>query len=126
MGKLDWRTVSFKTRIEETPNYQGNAVVNYTSHNEAYTRVIEHKHFEMFGQEVYDCPKTVVSEEYSTEYKEGLEPYYPVNDDRNNALAEKYRKLAEQEDGVVFGGRLGQYKYYDMGPIIEQVQKMTI
>lgn len=121
LGKLDWRTVSFKTRIEGTPNYQGNAVVNYTSHNEPYTRVIEHKHFEKFGQEVYDCPKTVVSEEYSTEYKEGLEPYYPVNDDRNNALAEEYRKLAEQEEGVVFGGRLGQYKYFDMAPVIEQV-----
>lgn len=121
LGKLDWRTVSFKTRIEDTPNYQGNAVVNYTSHEEPYTRVIEHKHFEMFGQEVYDCPKTVVSEEYSTEYKDGMEPYYPVNDERNNALAEEYRKLAETEDGVIFGGRLGQYKYYDMAPVIEQV-----
>lgn len=124
LGKLDWRTVSFKTRIEDTPNYQGNAVVNYTSHDEPYTRVIEHKHFEMFGQEVYDCPKTVVSEEYSTEYKDGMEPYYPVNDDRNNALAEEYRKLAEQEEGVIFGGRLGQYKYYDMAPVIEQVLKL--
>ena len=85
-GKLDWRTVSFKTRVEDTPNYQGNAVVNYTSHEKPYTRVIEHKHFEMFGQEVYDCPKTVISEEYSTEYKEGMEPYYPVNDERNNNL----------------------------------------
>lgn len=121
LGKLDWRTVSFKTRIEDTPNYQGNAVVNYTSHDEPYTRVIEHKHFEMFGQDVYDCPKTVVSEEYSTEYKEGMEPYYPVNDDCNNALAEQYRNLAEQEEGVIFGGRLGQYKYYDMAPVIEQV-----
>lgn len=126
LGKLDWRTVSFKTRIEDTPNYQGNAVVNYTSHDEPYTRVIEHKHFEMFGQEVYDCPKTVVSEEYSTEYKEGMEPYYPVNDDRNNALAEEYRKLAEEEKNVIFGGRLGQYKYYDMAPVIEQVLNMTI
>ena len=120
-GKLDWRTVSFKTRIEDTPNYQGNAVVNYTSHDEPYTRVIEHKHFEMFGQEVYDCPRTVVSEEYSTEYKYGMEPYYPVNDERNNVLAEEYRNLAEKEEGVIFGGRLGQYKYYDMAPIIEQV-----
>lgn len=126
LGKLDWRTVSFKTRIEDTPNYQGNAVVNYTSHDEPYTRVIEHKHFEMFGQEVYDCPKTVVSEEYSTEYKEGMEPYYPVNDDRNNALAEEYRKLADSEDGVIFGGRLGQYKYYDMAPVIEQVLNIQI
>ncbi len=121
LGKLDWRTVSFKTRVENTPNYQGNAVVNYTSHNEPYTRVIEHKHFEMFGPEVYDCSKTVISEEYSTEYKEGMEPYYPVNDERNNFLAEEYRKLAEQEEGVIFGGRLGQYKYYDMAPIIEEV-----
>lgn len=121
LGKLDWRTVYFKTHIENTPNYQGNAVVNYTSHNEPFTRVIEHKHFEMFGQTVYDCPKTVVSEEYSTEYKEGMEPYYPVNDERNNLLVEKYRQLAEKTDGVLFGGRLGQYKYYDMAPIIEQV-----
>ena len=120
-GKLDWRTVSFKTRIENTPNYQGNAVVNYTSHEEPYTRVIEHKHFEVFGQEVYDCPKTVVSEEYSTEYKPGMEPYYPVNDDRNNALAEQYRELASKETDVIFGGRLAEYKYYDMAPIIEKV-----
>lgn len=120
-GKLDWRTVSFKTRIENTPNYQGNAVVNYTSHDEPYTRVIEHKHFEMFGQEVYDCPKTVVSEEYSTEYKPGMEPYYPVNDERNNTLADKYRKLALAEKEIIFGGRLGLYRYYDMAPVIEQV-----
>lgn len=121
LGKLDWRTVSFKTRIEDTPNYQGNAVVNYTSHEQPYTRVIEHKHFDMFGQEVYQCPKTVISEEYSTEYKEGMEPYYPVNDDRNNALAEQYRQLASREQDVIFGGRLGQYRYYDMAPVIEQV-----
>ncbi len=122
-GKLDWRTVSFKTRVDDTPNYQGNAVVNYTSHKEPYTRVIEHKHFEMFGQEVYDCPKTVVSEEYSTEYKPGMEPYYPVNDDRNNALAEQYRELASKETDVIFGGRLAEYKYYDMAPIIENVMR---
>ena len=120
-GKLDWRTVTFKTRTEDTPNYQGNAVVNYTSHDEPYTRVIEHKHFEMFGQEVYECPKTVVSEEYSTEYKEGMEPYYPVNNDRNNALADQYRQLAAQEPTVIFGGRLAEYRYYDMAPIIEKV-----
>lgn len=124
LGKLDWRTVSFKTRVENTPNYQGNAVVNYTSHEEPYTRVIEHKHFEMFGQQIYDCPKTVVSEEYSTEYKDGMEPYYPVNDDRNNALADEYRKLAEKEADVIFGGRLGQYKYFDMAPVIEQVMNL--
>lgn len=126
LGKLDWRTVSFKTRIEETANYQGNAVVNYTSHNEPYTRVIEHKHFEMFGMEVYDSPKTVVSEEYSTEYREGMEPYYPVNDDANNRLAEQYRKLAQEEENVIFGGRLAQYKYYDMAPVIEQVLNLEI
>lgn len=120
-GMLDWRTVSFKTRVEDTPNYQGNAVVNYTSHTEPYTRTIEHKHFEMFGQEVYDCPKTVVSEEYSTEYKDGMEPYYPVNDERNSALAEKYHQLALQEKNVIFGGRLAEYKYYDMAPIVEKV-----
>ena len=124
-GKLDWRTVSFKTRIEDTPNYQGNAVVNYTSHDEPYTRVIEHKHFEMFGQEVYDSPKTVVSEEYSTEYKPGMEPYYPVNDDRNNALAGQYRELASKEQNIIFGGRLAEYKYYDMAPIIERVMNIT-
>ena len=123
-GKLDWRTVSFKTRIEDTPNYQGNAVVNYTSHDEPYTRVIEHKHFEMFGQEVYDSPKTVVSEEYSTEYKPGMEPYYPVNDDRNNALAGQYRELASKEQDIIFGGRLAEYKYYDMAPIIERVMNI--
>lgn len=126
LGKLDWRTVSFKTRIENTPNYQGNAVVNYTSHEVPYTRVIEHKHFEMFGQDVYNCPKTVVSEEYSTEYKEGMEPYYPVNDERNNLLAEQYRQLAEKEADVIFGGRLAQYKYYDMAPVIEQALSLFV
>ena len=124
LGKLDWRTVSFLTRTEDMPNYQGNAVVNYTERQVPYTRIIEHKHFEMFGQEVYDCPKTVISEEYSTEYKQGMEPYYPVNNERNNALAESYRQMAEKEQNVIFGGRLGMYKYYDMAPIIEQVMKL--
>lgn len=121
LGKLDWRTVSFKTRIENTPNYQGNAVVNYTSHEQPYTRIIEHKHFEMFGQDVYKCPKTVISEEYSTEFEDGMEPYYPVNDERNNRLASMYRELATQEEDIIFGGRLGQYMYFDMAPVIEQV-----
>jgi UDP-galactopyranose mutase len=125
-GKLDWRTVNFKTRIENIPNFQGNAVVNYTSHEKPYTRIIEHKHFEMFGDAVYACPKTVVSEEYSVEYAEGMEPYYPVNDERNNAIAEEYRRLASQEDGVIFGGRLGQYRYFDMAPVIEQVLGLDI
>lgn len=126
LGRLDWRTVTFKTRMEDTPNYQGNAVINYTSHEVPYTRVIEHKHFEMFGQAVYDCPKTVVSEEYSTEYKPGMEQFYPVNDERNNALADQYRELAAKEENVIFGGRLAEYKYYDMAPIIEKVLKLEI
>lgn len=123
-GKLDWRTVSFKTRVENTTNFQGNAVVNYASHDVPFTRVIEHKHFEMFGQEINACHKTVVSEEYSTEYKEGMEPYYPVNNDRNNQLADKYRELASKEKDVIFGGRLAEYKYYDMAPVIEEVMRI--
>ncbi len=124
LGRLDWRTVFFKTRVECTPNYQGNAVINYTSHDVPFTRVIEHKHFEMFGQAVYECPKTVISEEYSTEYKPGMEQFYPVNDDRQNALADRYRTLAAQESNVIFGGRLAEYKYYDMAPVIEKVLKI--
>lgn len=124
LGRLDWRTVTFKTRIEDTPNYQGNAVINYTSHEVPYTRVIEHKHFESFGQAVYDNPKTVISEEYSTEYQPGMEQFYPVNDERNNALADQYRALAAKEQNVIFGGRLAEYKYYDMAPVIEKVLNM--
>lgn len=120
LGKLDWRTVEFKTRVLDMSNYQGNAVVNYTSHEVPYTRVIEHKHFEQFGDEVYANPKTVVSEEYSMEYCQGMEKYYPVNDARNNELAEQYKLLAAQEKRVIFGGRLAEYKYYDMDDIIEK------
>jgi UDP-galactopyranose mutase len=119
LGHLNFRTVRFETEVIDKPNYQGNAVVNYTDREVPYTRVIEHKHFEMFGQQVYDCPKTVVSREYSTEWKPGMEPYYPVNDERNNALANDYRALAEKEENVIFGGRLAEYKYYDMAPVIE-------
>lgn len=126
LGCLDWRTVSFKTRVEKIPNYQGCAVVNFTSHEQPFTRIIEHKHFEMFGQEVYDCPNTVISEEYSTEYKHGMEPYYPVNDDCNNALADNYRSLIAQERNIIFGGRLAEYKYYDMALIIEKVFSLNI
>ena len=125
-GKLQYRTVSFETVVEDTPNYQGNAVVNYTDREVPYTRIIEHKHFEMFGQEVYDCPKTVISREYSTEWKPGMEPYYPVNDDRNNELADKYRNLAAKESDVIFGGRLADYRYYDMAPIVEQALAIEI
>ncbi|MDO5524616.1 MAG: UDP-galactopyranose mutase [Prevotella sp.] len=119
-GKLNYRTVRFEQEIINTPNYQGNAVVNYTEREMPYTRIIEHKHFEMFGQEVYDCPKTVISREYSTEWKEGMEPYYPVNDSINSELYAKYKALASQEKDTIFGGRLAEYKYYDMAPVIEQ------
>lgn len=124
-GKLNYRTVRFETEVLDSPNYQGNAVVNYTEREIPYTRVIEHKHFEMFGQEVYEIPNTVISKEFSTEWKDGMEPYYPVNDERNNKLAIEYRKMAEKEENVIFGGRLGQYQYFDMAPIIEQVMKLT-
>ena len=126
LGKLEWRTVSFEEEILDIPNYQGNAVMNYTEAEVPYTRIIEHKHFEMFGQEVYDCPKTVISREYSKEYKDSMEPYYTVNDECNNALAEQYRDLAEKEQNVIFGGRLAEYKYYDMAPIVEKVLNMQI
>lgn len=126
LGKLNFRTVRFEQEILDTPNYQGNAVINYTEAKVPYTRVIEHKHFEMFGQEVYKCPKTVISKEFSTEWQSGMEPYYPVNDDRNNQLADQYHSLAAQEKNVIFGGRLAEYKYYDMAPIVEKVLVMDI
>ena len=122
-GKLQYRTVRFETETLNTPNYQGNAVVNYTSHDVPYTRIIEHKHFESFGQSVYDNPKTVISREYSTEWQPGIEPYYPVNDERNAALYAKYKALANAEKHVIFGGRLAEYKYYDMAPTIEAAIK---
>ena len=120
-GKLEYRTVRFEEEVLDIPNYQGNAVVNYTEREVPYTRVIEHKHFEMFGAEVYQCPRTVISKEYSTEWKEGMEPYYPVNDEKNNRLYQKYKELADQETCVIFGGRLAEYKYYDMHQIINKV-----
>ena len=123
-GRLDWRTVRFEEEVLDMPNYQGNAVMNYTEREIPYTRIIEHKHFEMFGDAVYNCPKTVISREYSTEYQEGMEPYYTVNDERNNAMAAKYHQLAAREDHVLFGGRLAEYKYYDMAPIVEKVLKL--
>lgn len=123
-GKLDYRTVRFEHETFDMPNYQGNAVVNYTEASVPYTRIIEHKHFDSFGQTVYENPKTVISREYSTEWKEGMEPYYPVNDDKNNQLAQRYRKLASNEPSVIFGGRLADYKYYDMAPIVECVMGM--
>jgi UDP-galactopyranose mutase len=125
-GKLDWRTVRFEEEVLDMPNYQGNAVMNFTERTVPYTRIIEHKHFEMFGDEVYACPKTVISREYSTEYQTGMEPYYTVNDARNNALAAQYHALAAQERNVIFGGRLAEYKYYDMAPIVEKVLKFDM
>lgn len=124
-GQLQYRTVRFETEVLDTPNYQGNAVINYTDRETPYTRIIEHKHFESFGQAVYDNPKTVISREYSTEWTPGMEPYYPVNDERNAALYAQYKSLADQEQKVRFGGRLAEYKYYDMAPTIEQALKLA-
>jgi len=123
-GKLEYRTVRFEEEIHDCANYQGNAVVNYTEREIPYTRVIEHKHFEMFGADVDRSPKTIISKEYSMEWKDGMDPYYPVNDERNTLLADRYRKL-EAENNVIFGGRLAEYKYYDMGPIVEKVMILT-
>ena len=114
LGALEYRSVRFETEVLDTDNYQGNAVVNYTEREVPYTRIIEHKHFEFGKQE-----KTVISKEYSSEWKVGMEPYYPVNNEQNNKLFEEYRKLADQEKNVIFGGRLGNYKYYDMDKVIE-------
>ncbi|MEN2435671.1 UDP-galactopyranose mutase [Weeksellaceae bacterium A-14] len=120
-GKLAYRTIHFEHEILDETNHQGNAVINFTEAEVPYTRIIEHKHFEMFGDEVENCPKTVVSKEYSTEWKDGMEPYYPINDAENNALYQKYKELADQQNQYLFGGRLAEYKYYDMAPIIELV-----
>ena len=125
-GKLEYRTVRFETEALDIPNFQGNAVVNYTDSEIPYTRVIEHKHFEMFGTEVYDCKKTVVSREYSTEWVTGMEPYYPVNDNKNMEVYSKYKALADAEKDVIFGGRLAEYKYYDMAPIIEKALNIEL
>ena len=113
LGALEYRSVRFETEVLDCENYQGNAVVNYTEREVPYTRIIEHKHFEFGKQE-----KTVISREYSSEWSVGMEPYYPVNDEKNNALFEEYKKLAEKEENVIFGGRLGDYKYYDMDKVV--------
>ena len=120
-GQLEWRSVRFEQETLHVPNYQGNAVMNFTDSETPYTRIIEHKHFEMFGDEVYQCPCTVISREYSSEWHEGIEPFYTVNDERNNALYRQYKALADEEKNVLFGGRLAEYKYYDMAPIIEKI-----
>ena len=123
-GKLEWRTVRFEQEILDIPNYQGDAIVNYTEREIPYTRIIEHKHFESFGQAVYDNPHTVISREYSTEWKPGMEPFYTVNNERNNELYQKYKSLADKETNVIFGGRLAEYKYYDMAPVIERAMEL--
>lgn len=120
-GKLEYRTVRFEEEILDMPNYQGNAVMNFTDAEVPYTRIIEHKHFEMFGDDVYKCPKTVISREYSTEWKDGMEPYYSVNDEKNMSLYQRYKELAEQNPNLILGGHLAEYKYYDMAPIMEKV-----
>ena len=123
-GQLEWRTVRFEQETLDRSNYQGNAVINYTDRETPYTRIIEHKHFESFGKAVYDNPYTVISREFSTEWKPGMEPFYTVNDDKNSRLYAKYKELADQEDNVVFGGRLAEYKYYDMAPVIERAMAL--
>ena len=120
LGALEYRSVRFETEVLDCDNYQGNAVVNYTAREVPYTRIIEHKHFE-FGQQ----EKTVISREYSSEWKVGMEPYYPVNNDTNNALFEEYKKLAAKEERVIFGGRLGNYQYYDMDKVIEAALELV-
>lgn len=120
-GTLEYRTVRFEEEVLDTPNYQGNAVMNFTDAQVPYTRIIEHKHFEMFGGEVYKCPKTVISREYSTEWQDGMEPYYSVNDERNMALYQRYKNLADQDSHLIIGGHLAEYKYYDMAPIMEKI-----
>ena len=120
-GKLEYRSLRFETEVLDVNNFQGNAVVNYTDREIPFTRIIEHKHFEMFGVTIDDCPKTVVTKEYSREWTEGMEPYYPINDQQNNVLYHKYRILADGEKNIIFGGRLAEYKYYDMHHIVEMV-----
>ena len=125
MGYLEYRSVRFETELLDKPNFQGNAAVNYTDRETPWTRIIEHKWFE-FGKDAdgNDLPKTVISREYSSEWKPGDEPYYPVNDEKNSALYAKYKELAQAEDHVVFGGRLGEYKYYDMDAVIASALDM--
>lgn len=119
-GWLEWRSVRFEQESLNIPNYQGNAVVNYTDRETPFTRIIEHKHFESFGDAVYNNPHTVISREYSSEWKPGMESFYTVNDKKNSQLYMKYKALADQEERVVFGGRLAEYKYYDMAPVVER------
>ena len=124
-GRLDYRSLRFETEILDRPNYQGNAVVNFTSADVPYTRVIEHKHFELFGDDVYRNPSTVISREYPAEWSEGMEPFYPVNDPANQTLYERYRRMADSQTDVIFGGRLAEYRYYDMAPVIARAMELA-
>ena len=124
LGHLDYRSLRFEQEVHHVPNYQGNAVMNFTGSDVPYTRIIEHKHFETFGQQVYDSPNTVITREYPAEWKPGMEPFYPVNDERNNRLAQQYRDMGKATPGVIFGGRLAEYKYYDMAPLVEKAMNI--
>ena len=119
-GELEYRSIRFETEILDIDNYQGNAVVNYTEYEVPYTRIIEHKHFEYGTQ-----PKTVISREYSDKWNKNKEPYYSINNDRNNKLYERYKQLSDRDEKVIFGGRLGEYKYYDMHKVIEEALKCS-
>ena len=121
LGKLEWRSLRFENQILNEVNYQGNAVVNYTGHEVEYTRVIEHKHFEFDTS----SPKTVITYEFPIDFEDGMEKYYTINDDKNNELAEKYRELSKKEENVIFGGRLAEYKYYDMDDVIKSAFEIT-
>lgn len=125
LGRLAYRSLRFEEELHETSNYQGNAVVNYTEREIPYTRIIEHKHFETFGEDIYKNPQTVISKEYPIEWHEGLEPYYPINDEANNNLYEAYRELALEHPRYLFGGRLADYRYYDMHHTVERALSLA-
>ena len=126
LGHLEYRTVRFDTQILDMPDFQHNAVVNYTSPTQLHTRIIEHKHFTCFGKEVMRNPQTVISYEYSVEWKKGMEPFYPLNNQRNQSLYERYTELAKTTPNVLFGGRLAEYKYYDMDKVIEKAMQLPL
>ena len=127
LGNLEYRSVRFENELLDIPNFQGNAAVNYTDRETPWTRIIEHKWFE-FGKDEFgnDLPKTIISREYSSEWKPGDEPYYPVNDEKNGNLYARYKKLADAEEKVIFGGRLGEYKYYDMDQVIASALELSV
>ena len=122
-GCLQYRSLRFETETLNVVNYQGVALMNYTDKETLYTRIIEHKHFETFGDAVEQNPQTVITREYPVEYKQGMEAYYPINNEENSRLYQRYKALADAEKDVIFGGRLAEYKYYDMAPVIESAMK---